>query len=83
MEKNVKITVSGPTASGKSTISQIIKRALDFYGIKSEVLNEDCKHPEENLVEKCKIFENKTIQIDQVQTVTKFNSRLSEMKDGE
>lgn len=37
----INITVSGPVKSGKSTITRLIKEALDKHGIVVSVVNED------------------------------------------
>jgi deoxyadenosine/deoxycytidine kinase len=39
----LKITVSGPVKSGKSTVTRLIKESLDRFGIPVLIENEDSK----------------------------------------
>lgn len=62
-----KIIVEGMTNSGKTTVSQIIQKALADYGIGSVITNEDSIHPERNILEKSAKLKGQTLIIEQRQ----------------
>lgn len=61
--ENLKIIVVGPVNSGKSTISSLIKKSLEEYGIKCDILNEDAKNRDINIDEKIQNISKQNVNI--------------------